>query len=308
MGAFYECANLGKVTLHSGIASIGAQAFYGSGITEINLEDSVVTEIPYRCFYQTDKLENFVVPAQIQKIGWAAFANSHLVSIDCSANENLTFDTSELGVFSYCYYLTDIILPERLKELPSITFSDCTSLSKIEIPKSVETIGATCFIRCTKLLTVTIPTDTQLTTIGYGAFNGCSILNDISIGNNVVTISDKAFKDCERLNTLTVPKTTKTIGDNAFDGCSALKTVYIMQYKGSISGEPWGAIVDDSPYTQIIWLEDTEPTPPTPEQPDVPGQVETKTNWFYKKDGNLIPVTPYLMKNGILIKLSTLRK
>ena len=63
------------------------------------------------------------------------------------------------------------------------------------------------------------------TTIGNGAFAGCTKLKSISLPQSLICIGKRAFKDCKRLKSLTIPKGLKTIGEDAFDECSGLKEV-----------------------------------------------------------------------------------
>ena len=58
--------------------------------------------------------------------------------------------------------------------------------------------------------TVVIPDG--VTSIGNGAFRGCSSLKSITIPNSVTSIGDGAFKDCTSLTSITIPNSVTFIG------------------------------------------------------------------------------------------------
>lgn len=75
-----------------------------------------------------------------------------------------------------------------------------------------------------------------VTSIGANAFNGCTGLTSISIGNNVVRIGAYAFRNCSNLTSITIPESVITIGNESFFRCSNLTTVTIGNNVTSIGG------------------------------------------------------------------------
>eukprot|EP00633_Aureoumbra_lagunensis_P010269 CAMPEP_0197305094 /NCGR_PEP_ID=MMETSP0891-20130614/921_1 /TAXON_ID=44058 ORGANISM="Aureoumbra lagunensis, Strain CCMP1510" /NCGR_SAMPLE_ID=MMETSP0891 /ASSEMBLY_ACC=CAM_ASM_000534 /LENGTH=68 /DNA_ID=CAMNT_0042785715 /DNA_START=108 /DNA_END=310 /DNA_ORIENTATION=+ len=63
-------------------------------------------------------------------------------------------------------------------------------------------IGDFAFYGCTGLTQLTLPAG--LTTIGIGAFIGCS-LNQITLRVGLTSIGDNAFQDCTSLSQLILP-------------------------------------------------------------------------------------------------------
>lgn len=81
-----------------------------------------------------------------------------------------------------------------------------------------------------------------MTTIGSYAFDGCTGLTGVTIGNSVTTIGDNAFSDCIGLTGVTIGNSVTTIEDRAFYGCTGLTTIYSMNtvpptYKGGFENK-----------------------------------------------------------------------
>ena len=112
--------------------------------------------------------------------------------------------------------------------------------SKVDIPaelggKPVTSIGGGAFAGCSSLTEVTIPEG--VTSIGEWAFEGCSNLTKAIIPEGVTSIGKGAFLSCRSLTEVTIPKSVTSIGELAFYGCEALATVY---YGGT--QEDWDAL------------------------------------------------------------------
>ena len=66
-----------------------------------------------------------------------------------------------------------------------------------------------------------------MTSIGNQAFNDCSGLTSIAIGNSVTSIGNFAFFGCSNLTSVTIPNSVTSIGESAFGNCSGLKKVIV---------------------------------------------------------------------------------
>ena len=63
--------------------------------------------------------------------------------------------------------------------------------------------------------------------IDEGSFQGCSSIEIVILGENIVAISDNAFKNCVNLKTITLPKNLIAIENSAFANCEKMETIVI---------------------------------------------------------------------------------
>ena len=95
----------------------------------------------------------------------------------------------------------------------------------IKFDSDVTSIGYDAFRGCSNLTSVTIPD--SVTTIGVYAFAYCSSLASVTIPDSVTTIGAYAFAHCSSLASVTIPDSVTTIGDFAFYECRSLTSVTI---------------------------------------------------------------------------------
>ena len=116
------------------------------------------------------------------------------------------------------YYLT-----EYHKE----KFAEVTSMSSGKYTGSVVIPSTVTFYNVTY----------NVTSIGNGAFGGCSGLTYINIPNSVTSIGEWAFRDCTGLTSITIPNSVTRIESNAFSYCSGLTSITIPNSVESIGNE-----------------------------------------------------------------------
>ena len=83
----------------------------------------------------------------------------------------------------------------------------------------------------------------RVTSIGYGAFSGCSGLTCMVIPDGVTSIGDRAFYNCSGLMSVMIPDSVTSVGWNAFVGCDNIK---YNKYSNSLY-----LVNEDNPY---LWL------------------------------------------------------
>jgi hypothetical protein len=99
------------------------------------------------------------------------------------------------------------------------------SLVNVTIPGTCTSIGQGAFWGCSGLLHVRIPS--SVTSIGALAFRGCSSLTQLAIPSGVTSIGHQSFRGCSGLTQVTIASSVTNIGLCAFDACSNLRRLTI---------------------------------------------------------------------------------
>ena len=159
------------------------------------------------------------------------------------------------AVFTGCTGLKSIIVDGNVKYTRSEDYNCIVNNNATElflgfdntvIPNSVTSIGSGAFSGCTGLTSLDIPN--SVTSIGSGAFSGCTGLTSVTIPNSVTSIGSGAFSGCTGLTSITIPNSVTSIGINAFSGCTGLTSTTIPN---SVTSIGWGAFSGCSGLTSI---------------------------------------------------------
>ena len=168
-------------------------------------------------------------------------ANWTSPGLNYKSNGNGTCSVSGIGSFTG----TDLFIPsvsstgDRVTSIGDYAFKDCFELTSVTIPDSVTSIGGDAFDNCAGLISIkvsnenpvyhstnncliateaktllvgcknsVIPTDGSVTSIGCGAFHGCTGLKSVTIPDSVTRIGEYAFVDCTGLTSVTFQNTS----------------------------------------------------------------------------------------------------
>ena len=255
-GAFYGCSGLTSVTFgeSSWLESIDNYAFYGcSGLTSVELPAGV-TSIGFNAFNNCTGLTSVYYQGDLDRWceGFGDDGNYPLMEY-C---ENL-YINGEL-------VQGDLVIPAGVTSIGNYAFRDCSGLTSVEIPASVTSISSSAFYGCSGLTSVYYQGDLDrwcegfgddgnyplmeycenlyingelvqgdlvipagVTSIGNGAFKGCSGLTRVTFGegSKLESIGHKAFDGCSGLSSMEIPAGVTSIGNYAFRGCSGLTRV-----------------------------------------------------------------------------------
>lgn len=149
--------------------------------------------------------------------------------------------------FESCGNLSSIKIPCNVGEIGVFIFEDCSNLSNIEVAagNSVYHASENCLIETQSKTLIagcknsTIPADGSVTSIGHGAFSGCSNLTDIVIPVNVTNIQDYAFYNCG-LKSIAIPAGVEKIGKYTFYSCKDLTSIVVSENIISIENHALG--------------------------------------------------------------------
>lgn len=194
--AFHRIDNLKKITVNC--ETIGEEAFSGCDyLTDITLGENVKT-LGDKAFYTCDALERVEIPSTVTDIGEKTFYS-------CPALKEaiIRAGTVKAGTFYNCRALTTLVISDNATLDATFTVRNAYASGTLETVK----IGKG--------------------EIGDSAFNGCTSLTNVTLGDGVTKIGTNAFIRCTQISSITIGSRVSSIGKNAFNGCTALTNANI---------------------------------------------------------------------------------
>ena len=230
--AFDHCVKLTTITIPNNVTSIGNGAFnWCTGMTDVycNANPANLTWTGGSGDFQSGGATRFHVPSEYLE-AWREF------NVNVTFDDVFPLDNANTDYQGIKYTLTD-------GTSPTATVSGYTDglATEIVIPAtiksngteySVTSIGYGAFNGCTSLTSVTIPN--SVTSIGEYAFLECTSLASVTIPNSVTSIGEEAFSNTA-LTTVTIPNSVTSIGENAFYGCQSITDVYCYANPDNLS-------------------------------------------------------------------------
>lgn len=129
---------------------------------------------------------------------------------------------------------TEILIPTTYNGLPVVSveasaFLNNTAITSVVLPDSITSIGEKAFNGCESLTSVLFGKNSQLSSIGPGAFNYCYSLESITIPESVTNIGSEAFNYCCGLRSVMFGENSQltSIGEGAFNWCESLESITI---------------------------------------------------------------------------------
>lgn len=258
VSAFKDCASIHTLMLPDGLKSIAYEAFMNCEMLDLKQYPSALTYIGNYAFGNNRSLTTIAIGEYVNFLGNGVFSNCRSVT-DLRVNENnvdyvlyenmiMTSDGSavvyaspetsieeldlsemkELGdyVLAGNKSIKRIILGYGLTSIGQGAFEDMTQLESINLSycTDLSRIGPDAFKGAVKLKSVTFPKDDQskYLEIGQSAFEGCSLLQEVSLPAQTMSLGVSVFKDCSSLTTVDLSKTNIYAITDAFMNCESL--------------------------------------------------------------------------------------
>ena len=216
---FENCQSLIKITIGTGVRSIG-----------------------YAAFNQCKALMGVTIPDSVTSLGSYAFYSCETLTKVTIGNG---LKSIEECTFYFCKRLSAIELGTALQKIGSAAFYYCSDLRTVSIPDGVVEICDRAFENCTKITTVSL--GSSLATVGERAFYNCTSLTTVEGGAGITKLAARAFGSCSKLASISVGEKLTSIAKDSFYRCSQLSSI---TFSGTV--EQWKAVTKASGWNNDI--------------------------------------------------------
>jgi len=242
---YYPAALSGSYTVASGTKVVADYAFAYSRCGSILLNEDI--EMLGISAFSNTNIRSMVLPSSVSTMGEFCFEGSRVSEV--TFRSGIALDQIPGGAFRWCSYLTNIVIPKDVavinadafsgSGLKTLSFENGSCLLRIDqwafngcalvsvtLPGSLQEIGWGAFQGCRMLQTVTWTANSKLSAIGEYAFEYCLALKNIAIPDSVTKVGYCAFFG-SGLENLTIGKNLVEVGDGAFSGCPNLQSIQV---------------------------------------------------------------------------------
>lgn len=202
---------------------------------------------------------------------WGAFSTpaGDLIIPDTVENNGNRYPVTAIDKYAFCCCndILSVRIPNTCRSLGDCCFLLCKGIRYFTIGNMVNSIGDSVFFHCQQLQNINIPNSVYY--IGKYAFSCCYEMDSIHLPNTINIINPACFLFCYHLKSIDIPGSVGIIGSLAF-ASSGMASVNIpstvtniasdafgdipnINYNGSASGAPWGALCLGAYYEDSVW-------------------------------------------------------
>ena len=238
--AFKGCSALATVNFSEGLQTIGLEAFYNSGITQLILPQSV-TDIKRRVFSNCENLVYVHYGANLKNIGEATVTDNSSYLIEknstvyegqiqgCSKLESITVDennpyfcthngnvyTKDKKTLVHVVKLSDrtgdVVIDDGVEHFYNGIFTHHEGITSVTLPNSVKSLSRQLFSSCYNLKTINLQ-DTQIETIGWECFTNSYRIEQIYLPSTLKIIDARGFSGMDSIRVIKIPNSCTYIG------------------------------------------------------------------------------------------------
>ena len=247
--AFWNCTNLGTVSVKANLTYIGPRAFYNcTSLRQLYLEKpTYLKTISQKAFYNCSELNLFKGVTYATEIGWDAFYGTSWYNNQKDGILYLSEGNGNIICYGYKGAKPTGTLTNKdgTTLIADYAFNGCSGITDVILPSSIKYVGAGAFDGTSwdsNQNGILYSGDICLGTWGSSAY----IEGDLVIKEGTTKIISNAFLNDE-ISSLTIPNSVTEIDSNAFGGCWLLTRVTIEDGTTDLSG----AMFNDSPLETI---------------------------------------------------------
>ena len=285
---FAKCKNLQSVEVGAGCQELSKSVFGDcSALKDVRLSFGLI-KIADKAFANCTSLESMSIPGSVTQVGdygkESSTAPSTLPFYGCSSLKEVRFEDGKEPIYlgSYCRYygsgryysydtdnsyglfstcpLETVYIGRDINYVENTNYSfeanpqyygysafyNQPKLAKITISPSVTKIAPYLFYKNAAITMTELP---KVKEIGRSAFEECSKLTTLNLGQALEIVGDCAFQNCTNVTKLTFPDATTEIGSRAFAYCSSVTEITVGQGLKSVGDY---SFVDCGSFTALV--------------------------------------------------------
>ena len=224
-GAFLSCTNLASVSISDGVTSIGEEAFDGCDARLYDTNTIPGVKLVDGWAVDWEASSGHLDLTECRGIARSLFARH-------SGLESVTIGGGVRNIpeyaFEECRDLTGVMIGDGVTSIGDKAFAECHGLTSVTIGDGVTHIGKAAFAGCESLTNITVSAGNP----AYKSVDGFLLSKDgatlvramnasgaVTIPDSVTSIGEGAFDGCSGLTGVTIPDSVMRIGAGAFHGC-----------------------------------------------------------------------------------------